>query len=880
MTEIGSVEDYDELRGLSAGLYGVVLVRQQKKLNNEPLSTPPNGGIFFWDEYSKEEDDRGVTIAPNIPRANGNGRWKRLVDDIISVKWFGAKGDMKEYYEGEDSPPYPAKTMKRYKGTINNSSLDVLILDQPAFSKGDETKTVVLWKDGIDGLPFVTTIESYLTPTRVTLKRPVSSSLSAINVAWGSDDTIAIQDAINVAKEGGYAVYLPQGHYIVTRTLDYTTSQIPWSISEIRRPELTMPPPYQLMKHGLRLFGAGDQATFLHNLIDTPLKNPPADYPSSRATIVIDGTNRKLKGSFQQTGYLKDFNITSNGHFEGTVGIDMLANFGYTIENVTIMNMGADGLIIRNRYIDEINKISDFDQTDKLRLDNVFLFDNYGWGIKIDPATGAISTSRIHIDRCNVKENKSGGIQWTGQGGTIERSGVYGNGMDPLNEKEGFGILVKNVKSVSDGLLITGCEIQDNMNVQVMIEIGANIRIIQNDFKADRLMQADKEKFSKVDIQVGDGNVGYLTFNPQDSHTPKIEISVLADDDSTSAIPNQSVILLTGTGISGIRTRVLSLLNPVPDFVPINWLVINNSDLAVTLKPNAIGSSVNIAPHTKHAVYMDKSGIHVESPRTVNACVIQDNRIKANFDLTGIEKGPDHTVVKVNTNAVGTVIGRWWISQFDVKNNPHWRLVDFVENDPITDKRSGVFADGHMHVKTHLQKDGIDGGHVLLPFAFKNLEINNKPVVVPPGHLSEFENLKNANIIVGNINDSKITLVPYNSEWSGFLVTISGDIRELVIANPIVRVVGAPLFFEFFNNTQKQGIDPEPLEAKYVTIKFDEFRTSSDYDVGNGFKLYRGERVTGILLFDGNGKWRLYTTWNCRGMPLRSLSSGPESELI
>jgi hypothetical protein len=393
------------------------------------------------------------------------------------------------------------------------------------------------------------------------------------------------------------------------------------------------------------------------------------------------------------------------------------------------------------------------------------------------------------------------------------------------------------------------------MNVQVMIAIGANIRIIQNDFKADRLMQSDKEKFSKVDIQVGDGNFGYLTFSPEDIHTPKIDVSVLVDSVSTFVTPNESVILLTGIGISGTRTRLLSLLSPLPDYVPLNWLVINSSDVMVTLKSGTGGDSVNIAAHTRRVIYKDKSGIHVESPRTVNACVIQDNRIRANYDLTGKVKGPDHTVVKVNTNAIGPIIGRWWISQFDVKNNPHWKLVDLVEQDPITDKRAGVFADGHIHTKTHLQRDGVDGGHVLLPFAFKELE-------------------------VGIIDSPKVTFVPYNSVWSGFLIKISGSIRELVIANPVARVVGAPLFFEFFNNTVKQGPDPEPPENKLVTIRFDEPITSSDYDVGKGFKIYRGERVTGIMLFDTNGKWRLYTTWNCKGLPLKALSTLPYSILI
>ena len=34
-----------------------------------------------------------------------------------------------------------------------------------------------------------------------------------------------------------------------------------------------------------------------------------------------------------------------------------------------------------------------------------------------------------------------------------------------------YGILIKNVKGTSNGLLITGCEIQGNADVQVMVEV-------------------------------------------------------------------------------------------------------------------------------------------------------------------------------------------------------------------------------------------------------------------------------------------------------------------------------------------------------------------------------------------------------------------------
>ena len=41
--------------------------------------------------------------------------------------------------------------------------------------------------------------------------------------AWGTDDTDAIQKTLDVAKETGFAVYLPPGHFVVTKSLKYIT---------------------------------------------------------------------------------------------------------------------------------------------------------------------------------------------------------------------------------------------------------------------------------------------------------------------------------------------------------------------------------------------------------------------------------------------------------------------------------------------------------------------------------------------------------------------------------------------------------------------------------------------------------------------------------
>lgn len=48
------------------------------------------GGHFYWDANSIDDPYQGIFIKTKLLQ---NGRWKRLMDGPVSVKWFGAKGD-------------------------------------------------------------------------------------------------------------------------------------------------------------------------------------------------------------------------------------------------------------------------------------------------------------------------------------------------------------------------------------------------------------------------------------------------------------------------------------------------------------------------------------------------------------------------------------------------------------------------------------------------------------------------------------------------------------------------------------------------------------------------------------------------------------------
>jgi hypothetical protein len=816
------------------------------------------GGTFVWDEKSREADNGGTIIAPNVPTPNNNGRWKRLYEDIVSVKWFGAKGDMKatmEEAKGADGK------LEKIKGDIsmsNNLKLKVSTPGSTVFSNDkdeDEVgKIVVIWDDKM-AKRFRTEIVAFLNPSEVTLKDTITA-ISGINVSWGTDDTDFIQHALDFAKETGVSVYIPPGHYLITKTLDYLT---------LKGEDTTKENGYTLMKHGLQLFGAGAKVTFIHNQILVKDDSKIEDQP----TIRIDGFAEKvdpdrvrkmnMHASFDNTGFLKDFHITSTGQNPKTMGIEMRSAWSYTIENVHIMKMGSHAIRIRNSY-DEFLKSSDGDSCDKLHLDNIFAYRNAGWGIIVDAIGPSLSTGRIYIERCMLEANKLGGIQWVGQLGTIENCGLYGNGV--YYEKEifeatkapvattiknsgtnGYGILVKNVQGTPNGLLISRCEIQDNADTQVMIETGSNIRIVQNEFKADNLDR--RMTFPLIDIQVGDGNLGDVDTNIQNYDDPTITKIKNIDGTATPQIDlnmpdltTHQVILLENL------SKVTHVYFPVE--VLGKWILKNDTNHMINygkLKASIRTDMGSVLPQSWKLILVRKAtGDDPELkellPRPVNNCVIEDNysriirhdinKFPHLFDVKDLK----HTLVKVNANAEGTVIRGWYLAGW--RENDKDKLIELVENDPLTHKRvplDTILYPSRSHINTSLHRDGTDGGHVLLPFASHQVKLPD-----PLLHLTN-------------------EYVPDTSRWGSYRFRLFTE--ELRMKNPTTRTLGTPLFLEFVNG----------LNVPINVVFGDDDKGNNDYSITT-LTIPRSKIVTGILLFGIASKWTLYSPWTCEGRPL------------
>jgi hypothetical protein len=83
---VDSVNTIDDLRsyGPSQGSADLLIVKGYWSIGDG------GGGIFYLDNGSSESDDGGITIQSS---AGLPGRWKRMFDGYVNIRWFGAKGN-------------------------------------------------------------------------------------------------------------------------------------------------------------------------------------------------------------------------------------------------------------------------------------------------------------------------------------------------------------------------------------------------------------------------------------------------------------------------------------------------------------------------------------------------------------------------------------------------------------------------------------------------------------------------------------------------------------------------------------------------------------------------------------------------------------------
>lgn len=140
---------------------------------------------------------RTPLVATSDPQPNVAG--------AVNVIDYGAKGDGKESASG---------------GAIV-SGTSLLTVSGAGFTPMDVGKAITVRGAAASGANLTTTIDECTGPTTVNIAAIAELTVSAAAVSWGTDDSSAIQEALNFAGPKGLQVSLPRpsSHYVLTSPL-------------------------------------------------------------------------------------------------------------------------------------------------------------------------------------------------------------------------------------------------------------------------------------------------------------------------------------------------------------------------------------------------------------------------------------------------------------------------------------------------------------------------------------------------------------------------------------------------------------------------------------------------------------------------------------
>jgi hypothetical protein len=175
------------------------------------------GGDFYWDANSVEKDNNGTVIKPASIAEADAGRWKRLISDAISVKWFGAKGNN----AADDTVAINAcadfcrvgtkKKMLFPDGTYITDKIDITGIysvegiNPTVTLKGKPGKDILYWKAGFEpGFRRILPWSSYITNLNLELDGTVDVRTSYTRIGLGGE------------RIGNTAIHLPGdiNHYL------------------------------------------------------------------------------------------------------------------------------------------------------------------------------------------------------------------------------------------------------------------------------------------------------------------------------------------------------------------------------------------------------------------------------------------------------------------------------------------------------------------------------------------------------------------------------------------------------------------------------------------------------------------------------------------
>lgn len=214
-----------------------------------------------------------------------------------------------------------------------------------------------------------------------------------------TDDTTAVQNAVNAAMVLGMMLLCPAGTYLLSSTINYITNN--W-----------LPSPLNAFAPGLNMIGEGIGKTTFLSSASGPIFNIDVNTAHSSFNATIGTT-------------FEGMTIGKSGSPSGQSGIHLRAAFSVMLRQVAIEGLAGTGVKVQC-------SVGDVDGSNRIILDQVEIRNCTGWGLDAAADSGFNEISFIYLRETNIEGcgtsavgvPTSGGIKWKGQILTLDTSGV------------------------------------------------------------------------------------------------------------------------------------------------------------------------------------------------------------------------------------------------------------------------------------------------------------------------------------------------------------------------------------------------------------------------------------------------------------------------
>lgn len=262
-----------------------------------------------------------------------------------------------------------------------------------------------------------------------------------------TDDSAAIQAAINAAQSTGYSVFIPAGTWRIDSSLTHTVSTVGRTTQ------------------GVRIIGAGMTSTILDSRV------------ASGAAITLT-TDTPL--AYTQGAIISDLKITSTVPAADSDGISLAAQWNIKIQRVWITGLTGDAITFP--LMTSLSTQPDEYQCLYPDIQHCELTYCDGWGIN---GAAGNAVAGIHIRENLIVSNKLGGVFVASQMPII-----VGNAFQTNGETSGGGVRIGYVHATPNGVIIDGNEFDSNHDYAVWLEATSGGRLNNNKFISKQINSA------------------------------------------------------------------------------------------------------------------------------------------------------------------------------------------------------------------------------------------------------------------------------------------------------------------------------------------------------------------------------------------------------